>query len=38
MTDLVYTVVTVVFFGLMIAYVCACARLGGDAGGEEQRS
>jgi hypothetical protein len=26
--DLVYIAVTIVFFGLMVAYVAACARLG----------
>lgn len=28
MIDLIYTVVTVAFFALMVAYVAACNRLG----------
>jgi hypothetical protein len=28
MLDIVYLVVTIVFFGLMVAYVGACSRLG----------
>lgn len=37
MTDLIYIVVTVLFFGLMVAYVHWCELLGGDAEGEEKR-
>lgn len=28
MIDLIYIIVTIAFFGLMIAYVAGCARLG----------
>lgn len=37
MIDLIYVLVTVVFFGLMIVYVQGCELLGGDAEGEEKR-
>jgi len=37
MTDLIYVLVTVVFYGLMIAYVRGCELLGGDGEGEEKR-
>jgi len=37
MLDLVYIVVTLAFFGLMLAYVAGCERLGKDGTGEEQR-
>jgi hypothetical protein len=36
-TDIIYLVVTVVFFGLMVAYLYGCERLGGKAE-EEKRS
>ena len=38
MLDIVYIAVTVAFFGLMIAYVRGCERLGRDATGEQDRS
>ncbi len=38
MLDVVYVVVTLAFFGLMIAYVRGCERLGREASGEEERS
>jgi hypothetical protein len=34
MIDLIYIIVTLAFFGLMIAYVAACARLGRRASDE----
>ncbi len=37
MLDVVYVIVTVGFFGLMLAYVRACERLGKDGAGEEER-
>ena len=37
MRDVVYILVTVAFFGLMLAYVKGCERLGQDATGEEER-
>jgi len=37
MRDLVYVVVIVAFFGLMLAYVSFCNRLGGGGAGEEER-
>ena len=37
MLDIVYIVVTLAFFGLMLAYVAGCERLGRDGSGEEQR-
>ncbi len=36
MLDLVYVLVTVAFFGLMLAYVSWCERLGG-AGSDAER-
>lgn len=37
MRDVAYIALTIVFFGLMIAYVRACERLGRDASAEEER-
>jgi hypothetical protein len=37
MRDVVYILLTVAFFGLMLAYVRGCERLGHDATGEEER-
>jgi hypothetical protein len=37
MLDIVYIVVTLAFFGLMLAYVRGCERLGRGASGEEER-
>jgi hypothetical protein len=37
MWDLLYIALTIVFFGLMLAYVRGCERLGHDATGEEER-
>ncbi len=37
MLDVVYVLVTVGFFGLMLAYVRACEHLGKDGTGEEER-
>jgi hypothetical protein len=37
MLDLVYVVVTLAFFGLMIAYVRGCEYLGKDGTTEEER-
>jgi hypothetical protein len=37
MLDLLYVAVTLAFFGLMLAYVRGCARLGRGATGEEER-
>ena len=37
MMDLIYVLVTVVFFVLMVAYARGCELLGGDAEGEEKR-
>ena len=34
MLDLVYVLVTLVFFTLMLAYVAACARLGQPSGAD----
>jgi hypothetical protein len=34
--DIIYLVVTLAFFGLMLAYVRGCERLGKDATGEER--
>ncbi len=34
--DLVYLLLTLAFFGLMLAYVRGCERLGRDASGEER--
>ena len=36
MLDLVYILLTVAFFGLMLAYVRGCERLGRDETGEER--
>lgn len=37
MMDLIYVLVTLLFFGLMVWYVLGCELLGGDAEGEEKR-
>lgn len=37
MRDVAYIVLTIVFFGVMIAYVRGCERLGRDASAEEER-
>ncbi len=37
MGDFVYILITLAFFGLMWAYVLACAYLGKEATGEEER-
>jgi hypothetical protein len=37
MRDVAYIALTIVFFGLMIAYVRGCERLGRDASAEEER-
>ncbi len=37
MLDVVYILVTIVFFALMLGYVSACQRLGRDGTGEEER-
>jgi len=37
MLDLVYIAVTLAFFGLMLAYVAGCERLGREGTGEEDR-
>ncbi len=37
MLDVVYIVVTLAFFGLMLAYVSGCERLGRDGAGEDER-
>lgn len=37
MLDLVYIVVTLAFFGLMLAYVRGCEHLGKDGTGEDER-
>jgi len=37
MLDVVYILVTLAFFGLMVAYVRACEKLGQDGTGEEER-
>jgi hypothetical protein len=34
--DLVYLLLTLVFFGLMLVYVRGCEHLGRDASGEER--
>lgn len=36
MLDLVYVALTLLFFGLMVAYVRACERLGARQDGEER--
>jgi len=38
MLDVVYIVLTLVFFGVMIAYVRGCEALGRDAASEESPS
>lgn len=38
MMDVLYLVGTLVFFGLMLAYVRACEGLGHDAGRGEERT
>jgi len=37
MLDVVYILVTLAFFGLMLAYVLGCQRLGREGTGEEDR-
>ena len=37
MLDAVYILVTLVFFGLMLAYVRGCEHLGKDGTGEQER-
>jgi len=37
MLDFIYILVTLAFFGLMIAYVAGCEHLGRDGTGEEDR-
>lgn len=37
MRDVVYILVTALFFALMVAYVRGCERLGRDGAGEEER-
>ena len=37
MLDLLYIAVTLAFFGLMLAYVAGCERLGREGTGEEDR-
>jgi hypothetical protein len=37
MLDIVYIAVTLAFFGLMVAYVLGCERLGREGTGEEDR-
>jgi hypothetical protein len=36
MLDIIYIVVTVAFFGLMLAYVRGCERLGREPTGEDR--
>ena len=36
MIDIIYIAVTLAFFGLMLAYVRGCERLGRDASSEER--
>ncbi len=36
MLDIIYVVITVVFFGLMLGYVRACERLGREETGEDR--
>jgi hypothetical protein len=36
MLDILYIVVTLVFFGLMLAYVRGCERLGREETGEDR--
>ena len=37
MRDVLYVLVTIAFFGLMLAYVRGCERLGKDGTGESER-
>jgi hypothetical protein len=37
MLDVIYIAVTLAFFGLMLAYVRGCARLGKEPGSDEER-
>ena len=37
MLDIVYVLTTLVFFGLMLAYVLGCVHLGKDGTGEQER-
>ncbi len=37
MLDVVYILVTLAFFGLMLAYVRGCDHLGRDGTGEDER-
>ena len=37
MLDVVYILVTLAFFGLMLAYVRGCEHLGKEGTGEEER-
>jgi len=37
MLDIVYILVTLAFFGLMLAYVRGCEHLGKDGTGEQER-
>jgi hypothetical protein len=37
MLDIVYILATLAFFGLMLAYVRGCERLGRGATGEQER-
>ncbi len=37
MLDVAYILITLAFFGLMLAYVRGCERLGKDGTGEEER-
>jgi len=37
MLDVVYILLTLAFFGLMVAYVRACEHLGREGTGEEDR-
>ena len=36
MHDAIYVTVTIAFFGLMLAYVRGCERLGREASGEKE--
>lgn len=36
MLDIIYIAATLAFFGLMLAYVRGCERLGGDTTGEDR--
>ncbi len=37
MLDILYLLITLVFFGLMLAYVRGCEHLGRDGTGERER-